>query len=93
MQAESKVLPVPVTAQREAGGDGLPGFLLVSGLLGETAARRGSELGSPGDLVFLQCKYLFVSILGCWLVPVLEKRELPAELKTMWRFLKFSACQ
>ena len=45
----------PVTAQREAGRWWPPWLpVTVSGLLGETAPRRGSELGSPGDLVFLK---------------------------------------
>lgn len=39
------------------------------------------------------CTYLFVSILSCWLVPMLEKQELPAELKTVQWFSTLRACQ
>lgn len=46
----------------------------------------GSQSGSQVTLFSYRqpgCRWLFVSILSCWLVPILEKQELPIEPKTM----------
>lgn len=58
----------------------------MSRLVGEMAACRVSELGTQVTLFFFRqpwVQMLFVSVLSCWLAPMLEKQELPAELKAV----------